>query len=302
MKDDYEGAEILLGTTNPSADGANEDRVQAVFGASGDQGRVTASVEWYTRDPIFDGDRDYSAVQINGPSFGDTVGVSVGGNTGFVLGFPSNPFPIGDCPEDLYAGVLENPFGIPGQGCGYGYADISAQTGGLDRFSTFLDASYDINEDTTVYMESRYSRIESFGRYAPAVGFFFVDEGQRLANGLDPILTGDLLTAGDTDGSGAIEPGEGASHSTALWATVPDDVTDRHEFTFCYLEGTLNDGEISYDVYTDPTSIWPMRLRYLCAPAGFEISPPLAPTMSSIQQRPQTLRRCYRAQRTSSGT
>ena len=33
--------------------------------------------------------------------------------------------------------------------------------------------------------------------------FFFVDEGQLgLANGLDPILTGDLLTAGDTDGSG----------------------------------------------------------------------------------------------------
>ena len=105
MKDDYEGAEITVGTTNPDAAGAEEDRVQAVFGASGDKGRATASVEWYSRDPIFDGDRDYSQVQLNGPSFGDTVGVSVGGNTGFVPGFPQNPFPIGECSEDIYAGV-----------------------------------------------------------------------------------------------------------------------------------------------------------------------------------------------------
>ena len=251
MKDDYEGAEITVGTTNPDALGAEEDRMQAVFGASGDKGRVTASVEWYSRDPIFDGDRDYSQVQLNGPSFGDTVGVSVGGNTGFVPGFPQNPFPIGDCPEDIYAGVLDNPFGIPGQGCGYGYADISAQTGGLDRFSTFLDASYDINEDTTVYMETRYSRIESFGRYAPAVGFFFVDEGQRLANGLDPILTGDLLTASDTDDSGALEPGEGFFAFHRFVGHGPrDDVTDRHEFDVLVgMEGSLMDGEIDYDVY-----------------------------------------------------
>ena len=286
MKDDYEGAEILLGTTNPTADGANEDRVQALFGASGDKGRVTASVEWYTRDPIFDGDRDYSAVQINGPSFGDTVGVSVGGNTGFVPGFPSNPFPIGDCPEDLYAGVLDNPFGIPGQGCGYGYADVSAQTGGLDRFSTFLDASYDINEDTTVYMESRYSRIESFGRYAPAVGFFFVDEGQRLANGLDPILTGDLLTAGDTNGSGAIEPGEGFFAFHRFVGHGPrDDVTDRHEFDVLVgLEGSLADGDISYDVYArsyqysadeiGDTYVLNSRIRDLAASGAYDVVNP----------------------------
>jgi iron complex outermembrane receptor protein len=290
MKDDYEGAEILLGTTNPSAEGAKEDRVQAVFGASGDKGRVTASVEWYTRDPIFDGDRDYSAVQINGPSFGDTVGVSVGGNTGFVPGFPSNPFPIGDCPEDLYAGVLDNPFGIPGQGCGYGYADISAQTGGLDRFSTFLDASYDINEDTTVYMESRYSRIESFGRYAPAVGFFFVDEGQRLENGLDPILTGDLATAADTDASGAIEPGEGFFAFHRFVGHGPrDDVTDRHEFDVLVgMEGTLNDGEISYDVYArsyqysadeiGDTYVLNSRIRDLAASGAYDVVNPAAPS------------------------
>ena len=288
MKDDYEGAEITVGTTNPDALGAEEDRVQAVFGASGDRGRVTASVEYYSRDPIFDGDRDYSQVSINGPSFGDTVGVSVGGNTGFVPGFPSNPFPIGDCPEDLYAGVLDNPFGIPGQGCGYGYADISAQTGGLDRYSTFLDASYEIDEDTTVYMESRYSRIESFGRYAPAVGFFFVDEGQRLANGLDPILTGDLLTASDTDESGALEPGEGFFAFHRFVGHGPrDDVTDRHEFDVLVgMEGTIGDSGIDYDVYArtyqysadeiGDTYVLDSRIRTLAASGEYDVVNPAA--------------------------
>lgn len=249
MKDDYEGAEILIGQTTPEAAGANEERAQFVFGASGDKGKVIASVEYYQRDAIFDADRDYSAAQVNGSTFGDTVGVSVGGNTGFVPGFPSNPFPIGDCPTDTYTGVLDNPFGIPGQGCGFGYADISAQTGAIDRISTFVDASYDINADTTVYMESRYSRIESFGRYAPAVGFFFVDEGQRLANQLDPILAGDLATAADLDGSGALEPGEGFFAFHRFVGHGPrDDVTDRHEFDFVIgMEGSVNG--IGYDVF-----------------------------------------------------
>ena len=249
MKDDYEGAEILIGQTTPEASGADEERAQFVFGASGDKGKVIASVEYYQRDAIFDADRDYSAAQVNGSSFGDTVGVSVGGNTGFVPGFPSNPFPIGDCPTDTYTGVLDNPFGIPGQGCGFGYADISAQTGAIDRISTFVDASYDVNADTTVYMEARYSRIESFGRYAPAVGFFFVDEGQRLANELDPILAGDLATAADLDGSGALEPGEGFFAFHRFVGHGPrDDVTDRHEFDFVIgMEGSVNG--ISYDVF-----------------------------------------------------
>ena len=75
MKDDYEGAEILIGQTTPEASGADEERAQFVFGASGDKGKIIASVEYYQRDAIFDADRDYSAAQVNGPSFGDTVGV-----------------------------------------------------------------------------------------------------------------------------------------------------------------------------------------------------------------------------------
>lgn len=290
MKDDYEGAEISLSTTNPSAEGAEEERAQFTFGAAGDRGKVIASVEYYKRDPIFDGDRDYSKASVNGPTFGDTVGVSVGGNTGFVPGFPSNPFAIGDCPTDLYAGKLQNPFGVPGEGCGYGYADISAQTGGVDRISTFVDASYEINEDMTVYMESRYSRIESFGRYAPAVGFFFVDEGTRLANNLDPILVGDQIAAADRNGTGSLEPGEGFFAFHRFVGHGPrDDVTDRHEFDFVLgVEGEIANGAISYDAFVrsyfysadeiGDTYVLNSRIVDLAGSGAYDVVNPAAPS------------------------
>ncbi|MCY3770866.1 MAG: TonB-dependent receptor plug domain-containing protein, partial [Gemmatimonadetes bacterium] len=94
MRADYTGAEIQVGMTRPEAKGADEEQVKALFGAAGDRGKIIASFEFFERKAIFDGDRDYSAVQINGDSFGDTVGVSVGGNTGFPGNF-STAYPIG---------------------------------------------------------------------------------------------------------------------------------------------------------------------------------------------------------------
>ena len=130
-----------------------------LFGAASDRGKVIASAEYYRRDAIFDRDRAYSAAKWK-DSFGDVTGISVGGNTAFTNTF-SDAWVLGECDESLYAG-LTTPFGVPGEGCGFAYADISAQTGGVERFSTFVDASYEINDSLEVYIENRYSRIESF--------------------------------------------------------------------------------------------------------------------------------------------
>ncbi len=117
MRDDYDGAEVQIGMTRPKAKGADEEQVKFLFGSSSERGKVLASAEYYRRKAIFDGDRDYSSVQVNGTGFGDTVGISVGGNTGFPLNF-STAYPIGDCDPSVYAGVFTDPFGIPGLGCG----------------------------------------------------------------------------------------------------------------------------------------------------------------------------------------
>ena len=273
MRDDYNGAEIQVGMTRPEAKGAEEEHIKALFGASSDRGKVIASFEFFERSAIFDGDRDYSAVQVNGTSFGDTVGISVGGNTGFPGNF-STAYPIGDCDPAVYAGIFTAPFGIPGEGCGFGYADISAQTGAVERYSTFVDASFQLTDDITVYAENRYSRINSFGRYAPAVGFFFVDETQRIDNGLTPV-------------AGANGQPFFAFHRFVAHGPR-DDNTSRDEFDMVVgLEGDLADGRITFDAFArhyyysateeGNTYIVQSILEDLAASGAYDVLNPLSP-------------------------
>ena len=273
MRDDYSGAEIQVGMTRPEATGADEEHVKALFGATGDRGKVIASFEFFQRAPIFDGDRDYSAVQINGDTFGDTVGISVGGNTGFPGNF-STAYPIGDCDPSVYAGVFTNPFGIPGAGCGFGYADISAQTGEVERYSTFVDASYQLTDDINVYAENRYSRINSFGRYAPAVGFFGVNEPARIENGLTPVA--------GANGQPFLAFHRFVAHGPR------DDNTTRDEFDIVVgLEGELADGRVTFDAFArhyyysateeGNTYILQNILEDLAATGAYDVLDPLSP-------------------------
>ena len=273
MRDDYTGAEIQVGMTRPEAKGAEEEHIKALFGASSDRGKVIASFEFFERSAIFDGDRDYSAVQVNGTSFGDTVGISVGGNTGFAPGFAA-AYPIGDCDPAVYAGIFTSPFGIPGEGCGFGYADISAQTGAVERYSTFVDASFQLTDDINVYAENRYSRINSFGRYAPAVGFFGVNEPARIENELTPV-------------AGA--KGQPFSAFHRFVAHGPrDDNTSRDEFDMVVgLEGDLADGRITFDAFArhyyysateeGNTYILQSILEDLAATGAYDVLDPLSP-------------------------
>lgn len=180
LRSDYEGAEIEVGVARPDAVGGDEEHGSFVMGVNSDKGNMVFAAEFFRKNPVFDKDRSYSRVQVlqDGGVFGrDTVGISVGGNTGFASDY-SEAFVLGDCQTvdqgGLYAGVFTDPFGIPGEGCGFGYADISAQTGDINRFNTFLSANYEINENHSIYFQNTLARVQSFGRYAPAVGFFSV--------------------------------------------------------------------------------------------------------------------------------
>ena len=242
FRDDFEGFEFEIGGDRPTREGADSDHFNFTFGSQGEKSSVLFSGEWYKRNPIFDADRDYSRVVVrDNPNGGlprldvDTVGVSGGGNTGFATNF-GEAFQIGGtCPGTAYI-PISTPFGIPGDGCGFGYADLSMQTGGIDRQSTYLDARYQISDNHEVYFENRYSRIESFGRYAPAVGFIVVAPDAPL-NDYDP------------DGDGAMDPfflfHRFIGHGNR------DDQHSRTEFdNILGLQGTLDvAGGINYDVY-----------------------------------------------------
>ena len=273
MRDDYTGAEIQVGMTRPEAKGADEEQIKALFGASGDRGKIIASFEFFERSAIFDGDRDYSSVQVNGTSFGDTMGISVGGNTGFPPNF-STAYPIGDCDPSVYAGIFTSPFGILGGGCGFGYADISAQTGSVERYSTFVDTSYRLTDDVNAYAENRYSRINSFGRYAPAVGFFSVNEPARIENGLAPVA--------GANGAPFLAFHRFVAHGPR------DDNTTRDEFDMVVgIEGELPDGSTTFDAFArhyyysateeGNTYIVQSILEDLVATGAYDVLDPLSP-------------------------
>ena len=179
-KKEFDGLELTIGTDQPEVDDATTDRFELTFGQSGEKGNVVVAVDYFKRNPIFDADRDYSRVVVNEPADGslpvhtiDTVGVSSGGNTGFTTDF-SDAFQVGFCDPEIYV-PLANPEGIPGgEGCGFGYADISLQTGGIERTSVLLNGDYSINDDHELYFENRLTYSETFGRFAPAVGFVLV--------------------------------------------------------------------------------------------------------------------------------
>jgi len=171
LKDDYEGFEVGGGASRPSLEGGESENFNVLWGKTYSRGNIMAGAEYFNREAVFDRDRPYSAAQVNGPDFGDTVGISVGGNTGFLPDF-SEAFPLGSCDESLYAGVFTNPFGVPGTGCGYAYANQSLQTGNLERKSVFINGNYEINDSMTAYVDARLNQNETSGRYAPAVGFF----------------------------------------------------------------------------------------------------------------------------------
>ena len=248
LRDDYEGAEFEVGTDMPTREGADSDHFNFVFGASGERASMLFTAEWFKRDPIFDGERDYSKVKVEDPGDGTlpdlgvhTTGVSGGGNTAFAPGF-SAASSVGDCPTEVYAGVVENPFGVPGTACGFGYADISAQTGGLDRISTYLTTSYEWQPGHKLFFDNRFTRIASFGRYAPAVGFFAVP-GESPYNPFD--------TSSDSypklaDGT----PFPFSIFHRFVGHGPRDDDTERYEIdNVVGLEGELREGTINYEVY-----------------------------------------------------
>jgi iron complex outermembrane receptor protein len=178
MRDNYEGAEVEVGVASPQRDGGDEEHGSFVVGVKSDKGSVTFAAEFFRRNPVFNADRDYSSVQINGPSFSDTVGVSAFGNTGVAIDY-SSAFAVGDCQSTddggLYTGILTDPFGIPGDGCGFGYADVSAMTGDVNRYNTFLTANYEINENHALYFQNSLAKIQSYGRYAPVSAVLLID-------------------------------------------------------------------------------------------------------------------------------
>lgn len=188
LRSDYEGAQFMAGSARPTQAGGDEDSLSVLFGTSSARGSFLVTAEKYEKGIIFTRDRPYSAVDYGDTSdFDTTEGISLIGNTAIddatfdLIGLNQaqcdsivNP----DTGEPLFAGFYNYDSWGPGSTtCAYAYGNVSAETQKLSRQSAFVNANYEITPDLFVNYVGSYSRLEAFGRYAPAAALFEFELG-----------------------------------------------------------------------------------------------------------------------------
>ena len=193
----YEGVEASAFVSRPNDSGGDREQGSALWGGTVGQGHMTIGLDAFRREEIPDAARAYSRARWTpGGTFGDAVGVSVGGNsveiatrsfddsdpsvvTEHVPDAPANvraiARPIGACPTSIYTGVLNRPRGVQGTGCGFAYADISWNSARYERQSLFLTFDQPLDADAGMYLDVRFAQDELLERFAPSVGTFDID-------------------------------------------------------------------------------------------------------------------------------
>lgn len=208
LRDNFEGIELSASQTFGDHKGGDEKAISIVGGSAGDRGQVTWVMEHDSKDIIFARDRHFFQSYDNNesgdglPDYNRTYGYSVlsrnilRADTGQLESMVD-----GDCSVygEEHSGIYADSF-FPGDTlCVYDYTDVMAETASLDRYSMFIDGSYDITHDHQFYARGLASRTKSFGRYAPAAGGFRWTgptlEEEMLADGqnMRELRTGDFV-------------------------------------------------------------------------------------------------------------
>jgi len=179
LREDYEGVEMTVRAGISDREGGDDRGISIVGGVSGPRGNISYAVEREERDIIFARDRDYMRATFgDGEDFRTTTGLSQAARTivrGDTYQYQSMVGDDDDCsiygPGHAPGVWIDSAF--PGDtNCLYDYTQQIAETADLDRTSLFMDANYDINDDHSIFTRMMHSRVESFGRYAPAAGAF----------------------------------------------------------------------------------------------------------------------------------
>jgi iron complex outermembrane receptor protein len=158
LRKDFTGAEAMIGAGSVDPEGGDREEGSAVFGASNSTSRIIAGVSWNDRDIIFARDFDWY-----------NPGASVYGNSYTTLGnFDWASFPGGcSASEAFYLFGSPNAHDGSGQRCAYNFALVSADESSTKQKGIWFDAEHEFADEWRVYGVGRYSKTDSFGRYAP---------------------------------------------------------------------------------------------------------------------------------------
>lgn len=174
LRDQFHGGAVQLSTERPVTKGADADQLNLVWGDEVENGSVFMAAEHFKREQIRFSDREFlRAKWTPGGSFADTRGVSIGGNTAFAeVGGSNIARAVGSCDPEVYTGILDEPGGIDGTGCGFPWANIAWLTVKSERSSYLISTRHSLDDDRTFTLDTRVSDGSNFDRSAPAVDEF----------------------------------------------------------------------------------------------------------------------------------
>jgi len=250
MKSDYNGLQVSASQNISDREGGDEKSFSVVGGIAGQSGSITFGLEHDRKDIIFSRDRYFfnnqdfndDSTSVGGfPDFNQTTQISAAGRT-IVRGdtFQYVSMVDEDCSVYGYGhrGVYGDSIYPSDTICGFEHTLISAATASLNRYSMFLDGSYNINNDHRFIARALSARTESFGRYAPAAGQF-------LWSG--PNLPEEQLADGQT--LAELRPGDYVLYR--FDNTGPGRDTSQYDYLTDYtvgFEGYVADWNIDYEV------------------------------------------------------
>ncbi|QIZ76946.1 TonB-dependent receptor [Ferrimonas lipolytica] len=192
MKRGYEGLEISATGSSPEQDGGDEWKAHVVGGIAGDKGSVSFSVEHQDRDIIYQRDRWFSSsTGLDEQFYNDTTGVSAYARN--FLDMTTFAFsPMEACNNDkMVGGGHVYDYGDGDYICGYDYTAEGADHAAREYTAGYINGEYFITDEITFNTQALFSRNETFGRYAPAAGWFNVDADQiEIQNWVDGVNTG----------------------------------------------------------------------------------------------------------------
>ncbi|WP_417345487.1 TonB-dependent receptor [Ferrimonas sp.] len=179
LKKGYEGLEISATGSNPSQPGGDEWKAHVVGGVAGDNGSVTFSIEHLNREIIYQRDRWFSkSTNVLAPNYDDTTGVSVYARN--FLDMTTFQFsPMEACNNDkMVGGGHVYDAGDGDYVCGYDYTSEAADHAAREYTAGSIVGELQLSDEIMFNAQALFSRNETFGRYAPAAGWFNVGAGQ----------------------------------------------------------------------------------------------------------------------------
>ncbi|MCH1929003.1 TonB-dependent receptor [Shewanella sp. A25] len=203
LKKGFEGMEVSFTGTSPEQDGGEEWKGYVVGGTSSDKGSLTFSVEHQNREIIYQRDRWFtSSTNVLADNYSDATGVSPYARN--FLDMTTFQFkPMDACNnEKMVGGGHVYDYGDGDFICGYDYTSEAANHAARQYTAGYVNAEYKLSDEIRFEGQGLFSRNETFGRFAPAAGWFNVGAGQVDVQNYD--LEGNYLDTTANEHAGRV--------------------------------------------------------------------------------------------------